>query len=170
MCPLKSGWRPPSSSHSHFMGFSQIISFAVTLPFLSDETVATLNFRILLLFLLSRMWQDQISPLLPISSLIFFFLHEVFSTIKSLQGCSYIIFKVTVIITESISLSSSALMEMKMPQQGFFFFLQDFAAAHIICKTRSMNDEAIFRPTALSCLYLQFFFFPCKMEAKGMQF
>lgn len=55
MCPLKSGWRPPSFSHSHFMGFSQMISFAVTLPFLSDEAMATLNFRILLLSLLSGM-------------------------------------------------------------------------------------------------------------------
>lgn len=69
---------------------------------------------------------------MTISSLIFF-LHEVFSTIKSLPDCSYIIFKVTVIITESTSLIRTVVMEMKMPQQEFF--LQDFATAHIIHET-----------------------------------
>lgn len=67
-----------------------------------------------------------------ISSLIFFFYIKFFSTIKSLADCSYIIFKVTIIITESVSFSRTALMEMKMPKQDF---LQDFSTAHIICET-----------------------------------
>lgn len=70
---------------------------------------------------------------MTISSLILFFYMKLFSTIKSLPDCSYIIFKVTVIITESASLSRTVVMEMKMSWQDFF--LQDFATAHIIHET-----------------------------------
>lgn len=77
---------------------------------------------------------DQIKFLpsvMTISSLIFFFFlfyRKHFSTIKSLPGCSYIIFKVTGIRTESASLIRTVVMEMKMPQQDFilFFFSSGF--------------------------------------------